>query len=116
MGSLYPQLQLAVPPNRQPAAQPGDVLTLMGSYLSAITAVQVSHPLAAQPLALAPLSGTASQLTVQLPDPPQLPAGVATVAATFARRWIRPRGRTGDGHRATPFRWRSRRGSSATPR
>lgn len=82
-GSPFPQIQLAVPPNRQPAAQPGDVLTLMGSYLSAITAVQVSHPLATQPLTLTPLSLAPSQVTVQLPDPPQLPAGVATVAATF---------------------------------
>jgi hypothetical protein len=81
--SPFPQIQLAVPPNRQSAAQPGDVLTLMGSYLSAITAVQVSHPLADQPLALAPLSVTASQVTVRLPDPPTLPAGIATVAATF---------------------------------
>lgn len=83
VSSLYPQLQLAVPPNRHPAAQPGDVLTLMGSSLSAIAVVQVSHPLAGRPLTLAPNSGTASQLTVQLPDPPQLPAGVATVAAMF---------------------------------
>jgi hypothetical protein len=82
-GSPYPQLQMAVPPNRQPAAQPGDVLTLTGSYLSATSAVQVTHPLAAQPLMLAPLSLTASQVTVQLPDPPQLPAGIVTVAATF---------------------------------
>ena len=82
-GSPFPQLQLAVPPGRQPAAQPGDVLTLTGSYLSAVTAVQVSHPLAGQPLTLTPLSFTASQVTVQLPDPPQLPAGIATIAATF---------------------------------
>jgi hypothetical protein len=83
VASLFPQIQLAVPPNRQPAAQPGDVLTLMGSYLSMVTAVQINHPLAAQPLTLTPLSVTASQLTVQLPDPPTLPAGMATVAATF---------------------------------
>ena len=38
VASLYPQLQLAVPPNRQPAAQPGDVLTLTGSQLTAVTA------------------------------------------------------------------------------
>jgi hypothetical protein len=82
-GSPFPQLQLAVPPNRQPAARPGDVLALMGSYLSSTTAVQVSHPLATAPLTLAPLSVTASQVTVQLPDA-QLPAGMATVAATFA--------------------------------
>ncbi len=82
-GSLFPQLQLAVPPNGQPAAQPGDVLALTGSYLNAITAVQVIHPLAGQPLTLVPMSVTAYQVTVQLPDPPQLPAGIATVAATF---------------------------------
>jgi hypothetical protein len=82
-GSLSPQLQLALPPGRQPAVQPGDVLTLTGSSLSTVTAVQVSHPLAAQPLTLAPLSGTAAQMTVQLPDPPQLPAGMATVAGAF---------------------------------
>jgi hypothetical protein len=83
MGSLYPQLQLAVPPNRQPAAQPGDVLTLTGNQLGAIGAVQVSHPLAAQPLTLRPLTQTATALTVRLPDPAQLPAGMATVSATF---------------------------------
>lgn len=82
-GSLYPQLQLAVPPNRQPAAQPGDVVTLTGSQLAAVTEVQVSHPLAAQPLTLQPLSVTASELTVQLPTPAQLPAGMATVMAMF---------------------------------
>ena len=85
-GSPFPQIQLAVPPNRQPAAQPGDVLTLTGSYLSAITAVQVIHPLAEQPLALTPLSVTASQVTVQLPDPPDAPCG--------------HRGRSGDVRRA----------------
>jgi hypothetical protein len=81
--SPFPQIQLAVPPNRQPAAQPGDVLTLTGSYLSAITAVQLTHPLAPQPLMLTPLSLTASQVTVQLPDPLGVPAGIATLAATF---------------------------------
>ena len=81
--TAFPQIQLAVPPNRQPAAQPGDMLTLIGSNLGAVTSVQVAHPLAGQPLTLTPLSVTASQLTVQLPDPPTLPAGVATVAATF---------------------------------
>ena len=81
--SGYPQLQLAQPPNRQPAAQPGDVLTLTGSQLAAVTGVQVSHPLAAQPVTLEPLSRTASELTVQLPAPAQLPAGMATVTATF---------------------------------
>ena len=43
-GSPFPQIQLAIPPNRQPAAQPGDMLTLRGAISSAITAVQVSHP------------------------------------------------------------------------
>ena len=81
--SPFPQLQLAVPPNRQSAARPGDALALVGSNLSTITAVQISHPLAAQPLTLAPLSRTGSQVTVQLPDPPQLPAGIATVVVTF---------------------------------
>jgi Pvc16 N-terminal domain len=83
VASLYPQLQLAVPPNRQPAAQPGDVLTVTGSQLTAVTQVQVSHPLAAQPVTLQPLSRTASELTVQLPRPTQLPAGIAAVTATF---------------------------------
>jgi len=82
-GSLFPQLRLAVPPGRQPAAAPGDVLTLTGSSLGAVTAVRVSHPLAAQPLTLVPLTVTAAQVTVRLPDPPQLPAGMAAVAASF---------------------------------
>jgi Pvc16 N-terminal domain len=82
-GSPFPQIQLAMPPNLQPAAQPGDVLTLVGNYLGAVTDVLITHPLAAQPLTLTPLSVTASRVTVQLPDPPPLPAGIATVAATF---------------------------------
>ena len=83
-GAAFPQIQLAVPPNRQSAAQPGYVLTLTGTNLGAVTSVQVSHPLAAQPLALTPVGVTPSQMTVQLPDAPTLPAGVATVAATFS--------------------------------
>jgi Pvc16 N-terminal domain len=83
-GAPFPQIQLAAVPNRQAAAQPGDVLTLTGSYLSAIVSVQVSHPLAAQPLTLTPLSVTPFRVTVRLPDPPLLPAGIATVASTFA--------------------------------
>lgn len=82
-GSPFPQLQLAVPPNGQPAAQPGDVLTLTGSYLDAVTAIELSHPLVDQPVALTPLSVTPAAVTVQLPDPPTLPAGMATVMATF---------------------------------
>jgi hypothetical protein len=81
--SPFPQIRLAVPPNSQPAAQPGDVLMLAGSHLNAITAVQLTHPLAPQPLPLDPLSASASQLTVRLPDPAQLPAGIGTVAVTF---------------------------------
>lgn len=81
--SPFPQIQLAVPPNRQPAAQPGDVLTLAGSYLNAVTAVQLIHPLVQQPLSLDPLSISASQVTVRLPDPAQLPAGIAAAVVTF---------------------------------
>ena len=83
-GSLFPQIHLAIPPNRQSAARPGDVLTLIGSHLTGVTGVQLSHPLAGAPLTLQPLSVTASQVTVGLPDPPVLPAGVATAAVTFA--------------------------------
>jgi hypothetical protein len=79
----FPEIALVQPPNRQAAAQPGDVLTLTGSRLDAVTGVQVSHPLAAQPLVLDPLTVTPAELTVKLPDPPTLPAGVATVVATF---------------------------------
>jgi hypothetical protein len=81
--SPFPQIQLAVPPNLQPSAQPGDLLTLMGSYLNAITAVQLTHPLAQQPLSLAPLNVSASQVSVRLPNPPQLPAGIGTATVTF---------------------------------
>lgn len=83
IGAPFPQIQLAVPPNRQSAAQPGDVLTLTGSGLGTVTAVQITHPLAPQPVTLTPLNATASRVTVQLPDPPVLPAGIGTVAATF---------------------------------
>jgi hypothetical protein len=82
-GAPFPAIQLVAPPNRQPAAQPGDVLTLTGTRLDAVTKLTVSHPALSQSIDLAPLTTTPRQVTAQLPDPPTLPAGVATVVAAF---------------------------------
>ena len=82
--SPFAQLTGVTPPNRQPSARAGDALTVTGHRLDAVTAITVSHPLAAEPLTLAPQRATPGRLEVTLPTPATLPAGVATVRAVFA--------------------------------
>jgi hypothetical protein len=79
----FPQLTAVQPPARQPAARPADVLTIAGERLDAVTGITLSHPLGNAPLTLTPQASGTGNLTVQLPDPVPLPAGVATAVATF---------------------------------
>jgi len=81
--TLMPDLGAAIPPNQQAAARPGDTVTLLGRNLDTVTDVVVTHARLGQTSSLAPSTRTATALTVQLPDPPALPAGVATVVAQF---------------------------------
>ncbi|MGZ4215246.1 MAG: DUF4255 domain-containing protein [Solirubrobacteraceae bacterium] len=90
VSAMLPEIGAVLPPNRQPAAQPGDVLTVTGSNLDQTHDVQLSHPLGVGPIALTPTSITTTAVTVQLPDPPTLPAGVATVAVRFSALMDKP--------------------------
>jgi hypothetical protein len=65
----------------QPAARPGDIVTLIGRNLSATTGVRVSGLRIAAAIELAPTSVAESAVSVQIPTPPTLPAGMASVAA-----------------------------------
>jgi hypothetical protein len=81
--TVIPDLAAATPPNQQAAARPGDTVTLLGHNLAAVTDVVMTHARLGQTSSLTPSTRTATALTVQLPDPPTLPAGVATVVAQF---------------------------------
>jgi hypothetical protein len=65
-----PTLSELRPPRSQPAARLGEDVAVLGSLLqSADAVVRFSSPRLAQPIALAPVSGgTASEITVHLPD------------------------------------------------
>jgi hypothetical protein len=81
LGTLPPKIELVVPPNGQPAARPGDTVTLLGSDLGGISSVQVSGIRLAQPMSLVPASRTASAITLQIPSPPTIPAGIVALTA-----------------------------------
>ncbi|HEX5506520.1 MAG TPA: DUF4255 domain-containing protein [Thermomicrobiales bacterium] len=89
-----PTLTAAVPPNRQPAARPGDTLALTGFALAGDSVtVRFSNPRLAAPLALPALpGGGATGFTVRIPaapDDPQAPAdwvaGIVTLTAVIGR-------------------------------
>lgn len=79
--TLGPHLDMAAPDGPQPAARPGDVVTLFGRNLGAVSAVRVSAPGIAAPIELPPASSTETAVTVPIPTPPSIPAGMASVAA-----------------------------------
>jgi hypothetical protein len=81
--TIMPDLTAATPPNRQAAARPRDTVTLLGRNLDAVTDVVVTHARLGQTSSIVPSTRTATALTVQLPDTPALPAGVATIVAQF---------------------------------
>lgn len=80
----FPQITLVQPPNQQPAARAGDVVTLTGAGLGSVTGLTVSHPLAPASIALEPISVSDAAVTARLPDPTGLAAGVATVTAHYS--------------------------------
>lgn len=81
--TLLPQLEAAAPPNRQPSARPGDTVTIAGQHLDAIANIELTHVRLGQTSTLPLASRSPTAVTVQMPDPPAMPAGVATVVAFF---------------------------------
>lgn len=79
--TLGPQLDMVAADGPQPAAQPGGVVTLMGRNLGAVTSVRVLGLRIPAPINLAPTSVADTAVSVQIPTPPTLPAGTASVAA-----------------------------------
>lgn len=73
-----PVVTAVAPPNKEPAALPGETVTVSGLNLAATTVtVVLSHPLLAAPLQVAPASVTATELTFAVPNQPaDAPAGI----------------------------------------
>jgi hypothetical protein len=76
VAALRPELDLVTPPNRQPAARPGDVIALTGRNLATVTGIRVNGQLLPQPVVLPPVSSTGTQVTAQIPGDASLPAGM----------------------------------------
>jgi hypothetical protein len=86
--SPLPTLFSATPPNQQPSAKLGDLLTLVGLNLDGSNiGVQFNHPLWAAPVEVAPNAGAnSSQVVVQIPSQPTVwPAGFYTIAVLVQR-------------------------------
>jgi hypothetical protein len=78
----FPALEQILFPNNQPAARLGDILILAGNHLDGSSPGLVfNHPLWTAPVEIAPQpGGTASQVSVQIPNSPATwPAGFYTV-------------------------------------
>jgi len=85
----FPTLEQMTIPNQQPTALLGDILTFTGHDLNGDQVTfNFSNPRLAAPIAVPALaSGTATQVTVQIPsDPVNWPAGVYTVAAVVSAK------------------------------
>jgi len=83
-----PTLTGVSPPNNQPSARLGDVVTLTGFNLDGSDiSVLLDHPLLDQPVPVTPNpGGTATSLAFQVPDTPAaLPAGFCTVTVMVER-------------------------------
>lgn len=78
--SLGPRLEFAEAPGLQPSARPGDTVVLLGRNLGAVTSVRVTGPRLAAPVDIPPASVTASEVSVQIPQPAHLPAGIVSLA------------------------------------
>jgi hypothetical protein len=77
--SLAPLLDFASAPNDQPGLRPGDLLTLWGRGLEAVTQVAFSGPHIAPGTILVPSGVATDRIEVTLPTKAPLPAGTATV-------------------------------------
>lgn len=83
-----PTLYSIVPPNQNPSALLGDVLTIAGIHLDGTdVGVRFMHPLWAAPVEIAaPASATATSITVQIPNSPiDWPAGFYAVDVLVKR-------------------------------
>lgn len=84
----FPALGAVRPPNEQPSARLNDNLTLSGHHLDGDNVtVRFVHPSLPDPIDLAAAAGgTATELTVQVPNvPADWPAGFYTVSAVVSR-------------------------------
>ena len=84
----FPTITDVRPPNQQPSARLGDILTLSGHHLDgANVSVEVRHPRLPNTNTLAPEPGaTATEITVRIPNQPNnFPAGFYTLAAVITR-------------------------------
>jgi hypothetical protein len=85
----FPAIEQITPPNQQPSARLGDVLTITGHHLNGDkVTVQASSPRIAVPLTVpAQVGGTESQITVQIPNAPAgWPAGIYSVSVVISRK------------------------------
>lgn len=73
-----PVVTAVTPPKQEPAALPGETVTVAGLNLAATTVtVVLSHPLLATPLQVTPTSATPTGLTFTVPNQPaDAPAGI----------------------------------------
>lgn len=84
---IIPTLYSVTPPNLQPSAKLGDILTLTGLNLDGTNiGVVFSNPLWTSTVEVAPATSTPTQVTVQIPTQPTLwPAGFYTLAIFVQR-------------------------------
>lgn len=82
LAQLLPQVDYILPPNGQPAARPGDTITLVGRNLAGVTQVSIDGIRLAQPSLVAPT--TVSSTTVVIDSLPPLPAGAVNLTALVA--------------------------------
>jgi hypothetical protein len=83
-----PTLVSLAPPNQQPSARLNDIVALAGFNLDGTSVgVQFAHPLWSAPVVVTPEpGGTASALSVQIPNQPAVwPAGIYSVAVVVQR-------------------------------
>jgi hypothetical protein len=90
LAPVLPTITAVTPPNRQPSARLGDILTIAGAQLAGTNiGVQFDHALWSAPVVVAPLASpapTGTSLSVQIPDSPTVwPAGFYTVAVLLQR-------------------------------
>jgi hypothetical protein len=84
----FPMIEAVQPPNHQPSAHLGDVLTISGHHLDGTSvSVEVKHPRLSNAAALVPEPGaTATEIRVRIPNQPNnFPAGFYTLAAAINR-------------------------------
>ncbi len=83
----YPTLTAVTLPDKQPAVRLNETLTLTGHHLDGTgVTVLFRHPLLDDPVAVPPVSNTATEIQVTIPNQPDdFPAGIYTVAVQLTR-------------------------------